>query len=239
MDARSGGSSGLIGPGSGRGAGRVHAAAGRSRHACNRAGNCSYTGAVPTHRCLPSASITHAIGGYQDRYVTGGDADRAEPARVAFDVGRATTRHSSVRRGPANGQAVLSSFPVAQRCGTANRRWSVRSSCRPRFSTTVGSGRWDSNPRQPAWKAGALPLSYSRIGRSRPETRSDSAHHAPRGPSRAAWAGSRRPLYGACPYTSIYRPVGAATNLRSSGDRLRRSRHVWPPPKATRCPALY
>ncbi len=24
------------------------------------------------------------------------------------------------------------------------------------------SGRWDSNPRQPAWKAGALPLSYSR-----------------------------------------------------------------------------
>src|SRR5262245_19771563 len=24
------------------------------------------------------------------------------------------------------------------------------------------SGRWDSNPRQPAWKAGALPLSYAR-----------------------------------------------------------------------------
>ncbi len=25
-----------------------------------------------------------------------------------------------------------------------------------------GSGRWDLNPRQPAWKAGALPLSYTR-----------------------------------------------------------------------------
>ena len=32
-------------------------------------------------------------------------------------------------------------------------------------SDTVESGRWDSNPRHPAWKAGTLPLSYTRIPR--------------------------------------------------------------------------
>jgi general secretion pathway protein G len=30
----------------------------------------------------------------------------------------------------------------------------------------VKSGRWDSNPQHPAWKAGALPLSYARDGQS-------------------------------------------------------------------------
>src|SRR5262245_4716704 len=28
------------------------------------------------------------------------------------------------------------------------------------------SGRWDSNPRHPAWKAGTLPLSYTRVANS-------------------------------------------------------------------------
>ena len=31
------------------------------------------------------------------------------------------------------------------------------------------SGRWDLNPRQPAWKAGALPLSYARPARTHAE----------------------------------------------------------------------
>ena len=33
------------------------------------------------------------------------------------------------------------------------------------LAAILWSGRWESNPRQPAWKAGALPLSYSRRNR--------------------------------------------------------------------------
>jgi hypothetical protein len=32
----------------------------------------------------------------------------------------------------------------------------------PGRASSVWSGRWDLNPRQPAWKAGTLPLSYAR-----------------------------------------------------------------------------
>jgi hypothetical protein len=41
----------------------------------------------------------------------------------------------------------------------------------PRHDPELRSGRRDSNARQPAWKAGALPLSYSRGGRSRAMTK--------------------------------------------------------------------
>ena len=37
---------------------------------------------------------------------------------------------------------------------------------RQRSNGEVWSGRRDSNPRQPAWKAGTLPLSYSRVFRA-------------------------------------------------------------------------
>src|ERR1043165_7701946 len=33
----------------------------------------------------------------------------------------------------------------------------------PNASRPHWSGRWDLNPRQPAWKAGTLPLSYARM----------------------------------------------------------------------------
>jgi hypothetical protein len=33
---------------------------------------------------------------------------------------------------------------------------------RRRKSLLINSGRWDSNPRRPAWEAGILPLNYAR-----------------------------------------------------------------------------
>src|SRR5215213_6509919 len=34
---------------------------------------------------------------------------------------------------------------------------------RPTLHILLWSGRWELNPRQPAWKAGTLPLSYARL----------------------------------------------------------------------------
>ena len=39
------------------------------------------------------------------------------------------------------------------------------------------SGRWDLNPRQPAWKAGTLPLSYARLFRNFLDSRTHHAKH--------------------------------------------------------------
>src|SRR5262249_38744956 len=53
-----------------------------------------------------------------------------------------------------------SAFPGVQH-RTIHREW-VRLTC-VRLRSSVKSGRWDSNPRRPAWEAGILPLNYARM----------------------------------------------------------------------------
>ena len=52
----------------------------------------------------------------------------------------------------------------------ATTKCSTIDSYRP--GTMSWSGRWDLNPRQPAWKAGTLPLSYARLIRNSLDSRS-------------------------------------------------------------------
>src|SRR5262249_33439605 len=54
--------------------------------------------------------------------------------------------------------------------------------------TLIWSGRWELNPRQPAWKAGTLPLSYARLVMSS-SGRQGFFRRAPGRASSAWWAG--------------------------------------------------
>ena len=63
------------------------------------------------------------------------------------------------------------------------------------------SGRWDLNPRQPAWKAGALPLSYTRT----------------RNVSQSGWRGIRTPeLRGGQIYSLVQLTTLPSTRLKTN-----------------------
>src|SRR5215208_5334445 len=49
---------------------------------------------------------------------------------------------------------------------------------RPTLHILFWSGRWELNPRQPAWKAGTLPLSYARLCTSQTRSLSNSPNPA-------------------------------------------------------------
>lgn len=91
-------------------------------------------------------------------------------------------------------------------------------------SRDVWSGRWDSNPRQPAWEAGTLPLSYARVPI---QLRLTIAQISPRGKSQAWRIGDQRrpPARSAPPRLS---PPGGRSARRAGARSCRGVRRSAP-----------